>query len=228
MKIVILGSCSGTEPYLGRCHTSWVLEHEGRLYWFDAGECCSRTAYFAGLDLRKTSQIFISHSHMDHIGGLPGILWNIAKLHGVKKTKPAPLKIYISDLRPFRAICDLLDYTEFKSSTLPIQASLIRDGILFNGNGVIVEAMHNLHLPPLENGLFRSYSFRITAGGKRIVYSGDIKNVSDLDPWLKNGCAVFMMESGHHAPCEVAEYLEQRHFKIETLLFVHHGRLILV
>ena len=87
IKVHILGSCSGTEPYEGRHHTSVALETEKGLYWLDAGECCSYTAYLMGLDLLKTKGIFISHCHMDHVGGLGKLLWDIRKLTVVKSRK---------------------------------------------------------------------------------------------------------------------------------------------
>ena len=60
MKLHFLGTCSGTEPMPGRHHTSWVLETEGRLYWFDAGEGCSYTGYLMGLDPMAITKIIIS------------------------------------------------------------------------------------------------------------------------------------------------------------------------
>ena len=53
----------------GRNHVSWALDVNGRLYWFDAGESCSHTAYLLGLDLMAIRSIFISHPHIDHVGG---------------------------------------------------------------------------------------------------------------------------------------------------------------
>ena len=59
MKIRVLGSLSGTEPFPNRNHTSWVLELDnGSVYWFDAGENCSRTAYLAAVDILNVKDIF--------------------------------------------------------------------------------------------------------------------------------------------------------------------------
>ena len=59
MKRHILGSCSGTEPMPGRHQTAWMLEAGGRLYQFDAGECCSWTAHLMKLDLLALRALFI-------------------------------------------------------------------------------------------------------------------------------------------------------------------------
>ena len=81
MKLYVFGSCSGTEPMEGRHHTSVAFEINDRFYWFDAGENCSYTAHLMGVDLLKISDIFISHTHMDHIGGLANLLWNTLLCH---------------------------------------------------------------------------------------------------------------------------------------------------
>ena len=93
-KIHILGSCSGTEPFPGRHHTSLAIELPDSLFFLDAGETCSYTAHLMGLDLLKTRAVFISHCHMDHIGGLPNLLWTKRKLSVVKQKLPVSLVIH--------------------------------------------------------------------------------------------------------------------------------------
>lgn len=223
MKICLLGSCSGTEPQTGRHHTSWILQFNDELFWFDAGENCSYTAHLAGFDLRKSRAVFLSHPHLDHIGGLPNLLWTISKIRSRSKQPwQFELPIYTASLNQVQAIFDLLAETEF-----PCKSPMYRlqEGVVWS-DGITVEATGNNHLPPDADGTPRSFSFRITAEGKKIVYSGDIRNIQDLSEWLTD-CDILLMENGHNDPCEVCKYLMASSSKPRHLIFVHHGRTML-
>ena len=114
MKLYIFGSCSGTEPMEGRHHTSFALEVEGKIYWFDAGENCSYTAHLMGVDLLSVSNVFISHPHMDHVGGLGNLLWNIRKLSTMTKVLPryGDITLYMPNEDTFEGIMTVLKATE--------------------------------------------------------------------------------------------------------------------
>ena len=72
--VKFLGTCSGTEPFENMHHCSLIITVNGKNYWFDAGENCSFTAHMMGLDLQQVRAVFISHPHMDHIGGLGNLI----------------------------------------------------------------------------------------------------------------------------------------------------------
>ena len=114
MKIYILGTCAGTEPMEDRHHTSIAIEVDGKVYWFDAGENCSYTAHLMGIDLLSVSDIFISHAHIDHIGGLENLLWNIYKLSNVKNTLPryGDITVHIPNDKTFGGVLTVLENAE--------------------------------------------------------------------------------------------------------------------
>lgn len=229
MKLYIFGSCSGTEPMEGRHHTSLAIEINGRVYWFDAGENCSHTAHLMGVDLLSVSDVFISHTHMDHVGGLGNLLWNIRKLSGVKNKLPShgDVRIYIPNLDTFHAILTVLKNTEgnYKTEyqTLVTQVS---DGTLLKNDDIEVVAKHNFHLPQ-KGDEWQSFSFCITAKGKRIVYSGDVKSLEDLRDFLHEGCDLLLVETGHHKPEHICEEIVQKGYSVKYIYFLHHGRSVL-
>lgn len=73
MEAFVLGT-SGTMPLPSRHLTSVLLRREGELFLFDCGEGTQVSLRRLNLKWKKISAIFISHTHADHITGLPGIL----------------------------------------------------------------------------------------------------------------------------------------------------------
>ena len=232
-RICILGSCAGTEPMPGRHHTAWILQCGKKLYQFDAGEGCAYTAHIMGLDLTRLHAVFISHPHIDHNGGLPHLIAVRNKMASKWKLKLAvrPLPIYtpmpsqVAALQDFwtAAALNRYDYSQGKNF-IPKK---VMDGKVFDDGTIRVEAIHNKHCGIPADGIWRAFSYRITVDGKKIAYSGDIRNLEEMAPFLKD-CDLLLMENGHHKPWKIAEQIRNNPaWKIRKLMFLHHGRSVL-
>lgn len=84
MEAFILG-CGGMMPLPYRHLTSVLLRRDGDLFLFDCGEGTQVSLRRLNLKWKKITAIFISHTHADHVTGLPGILMLSAQ---VDRTEP--------------------------------------------------------------------------------------------------------------------------------------------
>ena len=74
---VLLGT-SGMQPLPKRWLSSFLIRVNGHLTLFDCGEATQIAWRQSGWGFRRLVTIFISHTHADHIAGLPGLLHALA------------------------------------------------------------------------------------------------------------------------------------------------------
>ncbi len=77
--------CGGMMPLPYRHLTSVLLRRDGDLFLFDGGEGTQVSLRRLNLKWKKINAIFVSHTHADHVTGLPGIMMLSAQ---VDRTEP--------------------------------------------------------------------------------------------------------------------------------------------
>ena len=120
----------------------------------------------------------------------------------------------------------ILNHSEgaFKSC-FTVTPKQVEDGLLFDDGVMRVTAFHNNHLRHNEGEPWRSFTYRIECEGKTLVYSGDIKQYSDLDGAIGEGCDAAIVETGHFGIDDVHEYMKNA--PVGHVFFNHNGREVL-
>lgn len=152
---------------------------------FDAGEGCTFSLLRQGVDPNSISHIFVSHMHCDHVTGFP-LLVQTMYLEGRKDD----LEVYL----PSEAVAEMdkfmtMLYLFQDKINFRINYHSIGFQYLYQGSNIKVRAYLNRHLLGYEKLVQRlflplkmeSYCFGIEAFGKRIVFSGDIGSLEDLN-----------------------------------------------
>lgn len=210
-------------------HCSLIFEVNGRNYWFDAGENCAHRAFTDGVDVMKTEALFVSHPHIDHIGGAANLFFCFNKLigrYGRSLPNNNTLAVFFPDTEVLSAIKVVAVGNASGKQLFSIAEHGLCDGTLLSDGNVKISAIHNRHIRgDGRDGKWHSFSFMIEAEGKKAVFSGDVASPSELDAFLNDGADLLIMETGHHSVQDVCAYACEK--KVKSLLFTHHGRQIL-
>ncbi|MDE6035494.1 MAG: ribonuclease Z [Ruminococcus sp.] len=118
MSEICLAGTGGMLPLKNRFLTSLYAEYNGKAILIDCGECTQVALAQHGIKISRIEIILITHSHADHITGLPGLLLSIGNC-----SRTEPLDIYVPDsaekmIRNLISVCGQLPY-EVNIHTLP-------------------------------------------------------------------------------------------------------------
>ena len=167
-KLIMLGTGSGFNKYF--YNTCFVINHNNKNFLIDTGG--SQEIYFRllekDIELTEIRDIFISHSHTDHIFGLIWLLKRIDKFEILEKNKK--LNIYCN-----QSVCDAIkgicNYTLPHSIIEKLKKYL---------NFIIIKPGDKLNIIGLDFSFFDSFDegnnltcFETNINGKSLVFLGD-------------------------------------------------------
>jgi ribonuclease BN (tRNA processing enzyme) len=182
-RLVMLGLNGGPKLNAGQAKPALALVVNGRTYLVDCGYDTANQLVKSGLGFTTVDHVFVTHHHLDHTSGIPGLL-----LHGWTDPRHLPDQVglwgppAISKMVTGIEVAFGQDIRLFETGggfgTLPALTPHnveigrgSRIARVMEDDNVVVEATRVFHGPEVKDAY--AYRFTIKSTGKRVVFSGD-------------------------------------------------------
>lgn len=210
MKLTFLGTSSGM-AVLDRSFSAMLVETEKKSFLLDAGEGTTRQMLGLGFSPESVEAVLLSHTHPDHVGGLPTLLqW--MHLSG----RRLPLSIYVPvgifpKFEIFLSVCHIdRALWPFRLDIIPLSPS-----IALEWDGIEIQPIPNGHLAP--HAMFQeqirtgkdAYSFCISENGfRKILVTSDISKLDAIENFAQ-GIELLITECTHISFEEIFEFVRK-------------------
>ena len=207
MKITVVGSSHGVPEANRRC-ACFMIEINDNIYFVDMGTSAMDGLRKRGKPIENVKGIFITHMHGDHTNGLVQfvdlITWYFKKVDPV---------IVIPDPEAGRVIKDWLRVT-LNGSEKDIEYRQTKEGLVFDDGILKVSAIATKHCAG-------SHAYVLEAEGKRVLFTGDLRNPSVDFPHVHQPLDLMICECAHFPATDYLSVLEK--LELNRICFTHYS-----
>lgn len=181
---VTLGTMGGPVSDGHRSQPANAILHDGKTYLVDTGDGTVQQMARAGLPLPSVRAIFLSHLHVDHIGGLAAILGlrnqtearDILNIYGPPGTRELVAGL-VASLQPSAKAGYGIPGKSWTPPENTVMVIELRDGETIRVDDMTVRVAQNTHYDfapgSVEDRHYKSFALRFDLPGRSIAYTGD-------------------------------------------------------
>jgi len=220
MRIYTLGTGHGDSTF-SRYNSSTAYEtDDGHLYLVDCGAPAEATLRRKGLKASDIRAVFITHMHVDHVGGLTEMMLQITKY---PKERLFPFRIFLpeeSAIEPLK--CWFAAMHGNPDNELYSYGS-VNDGAVYEDENISVTAVRTKHLKTGDIFVSFSYILHFKKEDVTILHTGDLKGDFSDFPAVsaERDFDACVCEATHYSPESSLDALMKAKFK--KLIFSHIG-----
>jgi len=169
LRLTFFGTAAGFPTPVRPKTTSIGLWRRRSLYLFDAGDSIAADFAQRAIPLDALRAVFITHLHVDHIGGLP-LLIQYLQLN----ERTAPLRIYLPDAS-LEGVSDYLRLLYlWPMAQFPLELRPVSGGTAYEDDTHHLEGGEPQRAKAGERAESQAFSYLVAVDGKTIYYSGDL------------------------------------------------------
>ena len=223
MKVTILGAGDAFASH-GSCPACYVIEGEGHTILMEAGPALLPLLKRAGFAPASFDLALISHLHGDHFAGLPFLILEYMWESELKKTLTiaGPRRL---EQRTWTLFENMFSHFPEEKVARHLKFEVLEAGVSYDFGAIKVATMRTPHTSPDV-----SLAFRITLGGKTIVFSGDTGWTDELVPFC-DGADLFICECTYFDSTHLDFHLnypliaqQRSRFNVGRMVLTHLGR----
>jgi len=221
LRVTLLGTGGGPPVNLRQFGASTLVEAGGKRLLFDCGRGTTIRLTQAGIPIGSVSRLFLTHLHSDHVVQIPDLF--LAGWVGTAAGRKVPFEVWGPD--GTRDMMTALERAfafdihirrdvdeKFSAEGIKMQSHDIKEGVIFDEDGVRVTAFLVDHAP-----ITPAFGYRVDYRGRSVALSGDTR-VSENLVKFATGVDVLI----HEAIDPVASRAASTNLAVTELVIAHH------